>query len=182
MRVPAGWTLETYAVHNEALREAEVRFQVERDRRYAEVKSAEEKALAVKQRADDQALLLARDIQTYKDEKANELREQINRERGLYATHADVTSLAEKFEAMHKPVVEFMASVQGRGIGAQDNRALISWGLLGLIALIGLGSFVFGELKNPAASPVPQVIVMPAPMPPTTTTTTTVPAAPLLPR
>lgn len=50
----AGWTLEAYIVHNEALREAEARFQAERDARYlerhqADVIAAEKTALALKE-------------------------------------------------------------------------------------------------------------------------------------
>jgi hypothetical protein len=80
------WTVETLRVYHEALRAAEEKFQVERDRRYKEVKEEQEKALKIKETADLAALGLAREIQTYKDEKANELREQINKERNLYVT------------------------------------------------------------------------------------------------
>lgn len=40
-----GWSIATYAAHNEALRLAEKGFQSERDRRYAEVKVLENQAL-----------------------------------------------------------------------------------------------------------------------------------------
>jgi Flp pilus assembly protein TadB len=74
----------------------------ERDKRYAEVNIEREKALAILKEADNKALELAREIQIYKDEKANELREQINSERGLYVTHAEL-----------KPLMEFVLSQQG---------------------------------------------------------------------
>lgn len=109
----AGWTVETYAIHNEALRSAELRFQEERDRRYSEVATEREKALKIKETADLAALGLARDIQIYKDEKANELREQINSERGLYPTRAEL-----------KPVFDFVTSSQGRTSGWNDVRVL----------------------------------------------------------
>src|SRR5687767_6417131 len=51
------------------LREADFRFAEERDRRYAEVATEREKALKIKETADLAALGLAREIQTYKDEK-----------------------------------------------------------------------------------------------------------------
>jgi hypothetical protein len=66
--------LEAYISYNEALIQ-------ERDRRYAEVATEKEKALRIKDAGDEKALNLARDIQVYKDEKANELRSQIERER-----------------------------------------------------------------------------------------------------
>jgi hypothetical protein len=104
----AGWTIETLQEHFEALRAADLRFEAERDRRYAEVNIEREKALKIKETADLAALQLAREIQTYKDEKANELREQINSERGLYATNKDV-----------EPLKAYMAGQTGRsgGIG-----------------------------------------------------------------
>lgn len=85
----------------------------ERDRRYTEVKNAEEKALKIKEEADKVALDLARQIQTYKDEKANELREQINRERLEYASKDDLKALAEKVELALKPLQEFVSGSQG---------------------------------------------------------------------
>ncbi len=92
-----------------AVRAGDIALAAERDRRYAEVKAAEEKALRVKEKADEVALGLSRESQTYKDEKANELREQISSERGLYATKNDIAGLREYFDALHRPVVEFIA-------------------------------------------------------------------------
>jgi hypothetical protein len=92
----------------------------ERDRRYAEVNVEKEKALKIKETADLAALQLAREIQTYKDEKANELREQINRERGLYATKDDVSNAVRELTATIKPLAEYVSSQTGRagGIGS----------------------------------------------------------------
>jgi vacuolar-type H+-ATPase subunit H len=92
---------------------AEEKFQTERDRRYSEVALEREKALKIKEEADKAALGLAREIQQYKDEKANELREQINSERGLYATKGDVTSAVEKVDATVKPLSEYVTAQQG---------------------------------------------------------------------
>ena len=92
-----------------AIRAGDLALAQERDRRYAEVKAAEEKALRVKEKADKVALGLSRESQTYKDTKANELREQISSERGLYATKEDIAGLREYFDVLHRPVVEFMA-------------------------------------------------------------------------
>ncbi len=76
--------------HLAALREADQRFERERDRRYLEVAREQARALQIKETADLTALDLARQIQTYKDEKANELREQINSERNLYPTKSQL--------------------------------------------------------------------------------------------
>src|SRR5580765_2268989 len=159
--VPVGWTLETYAAYSEALRVAEEKFQQERDRRYAEVKSAEEKALRVKEQADRDALGLAREIQTYKDEKANELREQINRERGLYATKSDISALNDKFEAAHKPVVEFMSSAQGRGLGVTSSWTVVIGAVALIVGLLTVGTFVFaGKSSTPTSISVPPPVTI----------------------
>lgn len=97
------WTISNYVIHNEALRMANKELQAERDRRYAEVDIEKEKALKIKEAGDLAALQLARDIQTYKDRQANELREQIGSERGLYVTQAEF-----------KPVLQFVAGQLAR--------------------------------------------------------------------
>src|SRR6476660_3710272 len=121
-----GWTVETYAIHNEALRHAETRFHEERDRRYAEVATEREKALKIKETADLAALGLAREIQNYKDEKANELREQINSERGEYASKSDLRSSVEKLEEMLKPLTACVSVSQGQHAGAVDSRGMLA--------------------------------------------------------
>lgn len=109
-----GWTIDTIYVYFTMLRESDERFYEERDRRYTEVKNAEEKALRIKEEADKTALGLQRETQTYKDEKANELRSQIERERGSYVTQQDLRGVVDKFEALLKPVSEFISTQQGR--------------------------------------------------------------------
>lgn len=88
------------------------RYEAERDRRYTEVNVERSRALSIKEVADLTALQLAREIQTYKDEKANELREQINSERGLYATKDDVIVAVEKMEAAMQPLASYITSLQ----------------------------------------------------------------------
>jgi hypothetical protein len=119
-RDESGWTIETYSAHNEALRQAQKELDAERDRRYSEVDIEKEKALKIKETADLAALSLARDIQIYKDEKANELRSQIERERGTYTTQAELRGATDKIEAIVTPLAAYVASQQGRreGIGA----------------------------------------------------------------
>lgn len=111
----------------EALRAADLRFDMERDRRYAEVATEREKALRIKEEADKAALQLAREIQTYKDEKANELREQISAERGLYVTQSEMKAALAEITATLKPVLEYVASQQGSRQGGIDQRSLIAW-------------------------------------------------------
>jgi hypothetical protein len=117
------WSLPAYVAHNEAMRQLEEKFLTERDRRYAEVNIEKEKALKIKEEADKAALGLAREIQTYKDEKANELREQIGSERGLYATKDDVAAVAREIRAELKPALDYITGTIGRehGIGLSAN-------------------------------------------------------------
>jgi hypothetical protein len=93
------------------------------------VATEREKALKIKETADLAALQLARDIQTYKDEKANELREQINSERGMYATKADMESLEDKFLALLAPISAYVTARQGRSGGQ-----VALWGALATVA------------------------------------------------
>jgi len=114
--------------HLAALRDADRRFEDERDRRYTEVNIEREKALKIKETADLAALQLAREIQTYKDEKANELREQISSERGLYATNKDID-----------PIKSYVAGQTGRGLGMN---ALFGWGMAILMAGLALSALL----------------------------------------
>jgi hypothetical protein len=119
--------------HLAALQAADSLFQAERDRRYSEVALEREKALKIKEQADRDALALARADQTYKDERANNLRTQLERERGDYATKDDLAGLAEKIESTIRPALEYISSAQGRGQGL--NAVWVY--LLGAVAAIG---------------------------------------------
>jgi aspartate oxidase len=127
----------TLREHLEALRGAGAALSAERDRRYAEVAAEKEKALRIKESADEKALDLAREIQQYKDAKANELREQISSERGLYATKEDLASLADKLDVALKPMVEFVAGYRG-GSETKSERRLDVSQVIAAIAVIAL--------------------------------------------
>ena len=122
----SGWTPDTLRVllderskHDYELRAEDHRFQEERDRRYTEVNIEREKALKIKETADLAALSLAREIQDYKDEKANNLRDQIGAERGTYATKDEI-----------KPLSDWIKSQQGSlgTIGDYRQRSQWTWG------------------------------------------------------
>lgn len=135
----SGWTIDTLAAHGDAIRQMQNLLDTERDRRYTEVGVEREKALKIKETADLAALGLAREIQTYKDEKANELREQINRERGLYATKDDLAAAVAKLEETIKPIASFVATQQGRSSGLNSGWV---WILGGIGAVSTLASVV----------------------------------------
>lgn len=109
------------------------KFSEERDRRYTEVGVEREKALKIKETADLAALGLAREIQTYKDEKANQLREQINSERGLYVTN-------DKFDVALKAINEFISAQQGAKQGSVDMRSMI-------VALVGVAALAVAVIS-----------------------------------
>lgn len=134
----SGWTIETLRIHHEALREGDAKFEQERDRRYAEVATEREKALKIKETADLAALSLARDIQIYKDEKANELRSQIERERGSYATKDDLAAAVGKLEVTLTPLLQALASTKGRNEGFGVSANVMAFLLTSLLTVVGL--------------------------------------------
>ena len=139
-----GWTLDTLQEHWQVVNGLQREYLEERDRRYSEVKAAEEKALAVKQRADEQALGLAREIQIYKDEKANELREQISSERGSYATKEDLAASVRELTATIAPLTSYISGNAAKDIGVKDHTSLIvsiaSVTISVLIAIAAIGT------------------------------------------
>jgi hypothetical protein len=124
-RPSSEWTITTLKALMDEREAARAALAEERDRRYAEVALEREKALKIKETADLAALQLAREIQTYKDEKANELRSQIERERGTYATKDDLANAIREISATLKPLTEYVSSQQGVHRGGQENRASI---------------------------------------------------------
>jgi hypothetical protein len=104
----------TLQEHWEAIDAANEKFMAERDRRYSEVNIEREKALKIKEEADKAALGLAREIQSYKDEKANQLREQISSERGSYATKEDLASALREVAASIQPLSTYVAGMAGK--------------------------------------------------------------------
>lgn len=100
------WTVETLKEHFDALR------------------AADQRALQIKESGDAKALDLAREIQVYKDEKANELREQISHERNLYVRLDQL-----------KPITDYIAAQRGRGQGLSDWFGYIIAGLAIAFAL-----------------------------------------------
>jgi len=124
------WTLETLKEHFDALRHAD------------------EKALRIKEEADNKALELARSIQEFKDEKANELRSQIEGERGMYVTQSDLRGAVEKIEAHIKPLSEFVTTQQGRRSGIGTSAGVLVGALTGAGAIIGLIIALANALGN----------------------------------
>lgn len=94
-------------------------------REFDKLREADQRALSIKETADLAALGLAREHQRYRDEQANNLREQIGTERGMYVTRKELESATEKFEVELKPVLTFMAAQQGRAAGISALQVLL---------------------------------------------------------
>ena len=105
------------------------------DQRYKEVNEEREKALKIKEEADKVALNLAYEIQNYKNQKGNELREQLSNERNLYATKQDVIASSEKIFLVVQPLVDYANSQRGKGQGLNQGWIYLLGGL-SLIATI----------------------------------------------
>lgn len=133
----SGWTVDQLRQHYSALRAADSRFYEERDRRYTEIAIEREKALRIKERGDEVALGLARDIQTYKDVQHNGLLEQLSGERGLYATKTDVVAVVEKIEATIKPLADYVTGQQGRSQGITAGTGYLLAAILAATAILG---------------------------------------------
>ncbi len=154
--------MDTLQEHWETLRAAEERFLNERDRRYAEVNAEREKALIIKEKAEDKALNLAREIQSYKDEKANNLRDQITEERGSLANKGDLSALKREIDAMIAPLTAYVV-----GAGAQAKQSSTS-----IANIVAAASVVYAVVATIAAGAAfvgrpqptqPQLIYAPTP-------------------
>lgn len=105
---PSGWTTDTLKQH------------------FDELRAADQRALQIKETGDAKALDLAREIQVYKDEKANQLREQINSERGLYVT-----------QIQFKPISDYITAQQGQTKGVSSIIGFI-------VGAVGLAGVIIG--------------------------------------
>lgn len=151
------WTIETYAIYNEKLREAEQKFQASEvkhlaevvelnDRRYGEVGIEKEKALKIKEIADLSALELARESQVYKDERNDSMREQQSLSSGIYATRDDLTSAIQDIRKAIQPLVDYMSGQKGATKGSQITMGKIFASVSAMGVIIGilsvLGNFL----------------------------------------
>ena len=136
-----GWTIETYAAHNEAMRAADARFHTERDRRYAEAATLNAVALKIKETADLAALTLAREGLTMDQARLDTLRDKSLGDSGIYATNASVThaltELKSSFDTALAPIVDFIAKSQGASKGVD-----LTWGKIAGTATVIIAVFV----------------------------------------
>ena len=117
-RLGAGWTIETYAIHNAAMSAATERFENERDRRYTEVNIEKEKALKIKETADLAALQLARESQSLKEMQNDALRDKTLSESGVYATNSSVAAAITSLRTDLQPLFDFVTGQKGAAAGS----------------------------------------------------------------
>lgn len=141
---------ETLAILDIALREGDLRFAEERDRRYAEVNIEKEKALKIKETADRDALDLARERQREKEAQGDALRDKTLSESGVYAKNSDlseaITQLKQSQEAaIHElvgklqPFIDLVTQQQGSEKNSEGTwtKAL---GVIGLLVVVYIAS------------------------------------------
>lgn len=135
-----GWTVDTLHSHFTVLREADTKFYEERDRRYTSESELRAMALRIKETADAEALRLAREAQSLKDEQTDKLRDESLSRSGIYATNAGVQKafqeLEDRIQEVLKPLVNYVASQTGAqgAISAMSTRQL-AWSSL----FVGVG-------------------------------------------
>jgi len=130
-----GWTVETYAAHNEAMRGADAVFHAERDRRYAEAATLNAVALKIKETADLAALTLAREGQVYKEAQNDLMRDSSLRQSGIYATNDSVTSAIGELKNSLQPLVDYVSAHKGAEL-TKANLYTFAGGLVAIMALL----------------------------------------------
>jgi len=138
-----GWTIETYAAHNEAMRESDIRFHVERDRRYAEAATLNAVALKIKETADLAALTLAREGQVYKEAQNDLMRDSSLRQSGIYATNAGVAEAIGELKSSLQPLVDYVSMHKG----AELTKGSLYAAAAGIVAVLA----IFWYLTRPGS-------------------------------
>ena len=132
-----GWTIDTWATHARAIRQADIRFGNERDRRYTEVNIEKEKALKIKETADLAALQLARESQSLKELQNDALRDKTLSESGIYATNASVTNLFDQMSIKIQAVLDQVSTIKGNSKGSE-----MTWGKIAGTATVLIAVFI----------------------------------------
>ena len=103
-----------------------------------------EKALKIKEEADKTALSLDREIRAYKDEKANQLREQISSERGLYALKTDLGTMSDRFSIELRPILDFVSKTAGKSDGIR----LTTGNIVSILGALGILFTLYTQLRG----------------------------------
>ena len=139
--IPRGWTIDTYAFYQEALRESDIRFDTERDRRNTEGAELRAVALKIKETADLAALTLARESQTLKEAQNDALRDSSLRQSGIYATNDSVTQAITELKSSLQPLVDYVSAHKG----AELTKGNLYTGAAGIVAFVGVLYYLSGR-------------------------------------
>ena len=112
------------------------RYEDERDRRYTDLRSADQRALQIKETADATALTLAAALQAEKDERRNDILGRWNDDRATFVTR-------ETFDAALKPLNDFLS--RQNGIAGFKANQIAALGLLVTI-LVAIAYYVGNHL------------------------------------
>jgi hypothetical protein len=95
------------------------KFENERDRRYSDLRAADQRALQIKETADATALVLAAQLQAEKDERKNDVLARWDVDRNTFLTRAEYANA-------HQNLVDRMDTAAGNTMGKveQLERAL----------------------------------------------------------
>lgn len=93
------------------------RFEDERDRRYSDLRAADQRALQIKEAADATALVLAAELQKEKDERKNDVLARWDADRNTFMTRVE-------YNTAHQNLIErFEASLSALGAGQSSQAA-----------------------------------------------------------
>lgn len=133
--------------HADAMHAADVRFS-------DTVRAADQRALQIKEQGEAQALTLARDIQTYKDQQHNGTLELLKEQAATFATKDDLVALTDKIGIRLKPVEDYLAAQAGRttevterGRSSATSRAIVASVVGVLLLLLAVAGFVIAAVK-----------------------------------
>lgn len=130
-----GWTIETYAAHNEAMRQEGWRFLAEQDRRYTEGAELRAVALKIKETADLAALTLARESQTLDQARLDALRDKTMGDSGIYATNSSVTASINELRVSLQPLVDYVSTHKGAEL-TKANLYTFAGGIVAVLAVL----------------------------------------------
>ena len=139
--IPTGCNFDTYAYYQEQLRQADLRFSEERDRRNVEGKELTAVALKIKETADLAALTLARDSQTLKEAQNDAMRDRQLGDSGIYATNASVTQALGELKTSLQPLVDYVSAHKG----AELTKGNLYAAAAGIAAVLGAIVCAFGR-------------------------------------
>jgi hypothetical protein len=135
---PDGWTVTTLKLYYDALLAAN-------DRRLSEVKVENEKALIIKNTADEAALRLARESQTYKEQQNDALRDKNLQDSGVYAKNSDVAQMIGDLKKSLDPFLDYVTAQQG---GQQQGNSTWTKGLGLIAAVIAAAALVYNVIPK----------------------------------